>query len=41
MAANNIKRLGITQEGSLVGIVTARDLLDAYQDVVQAINPEE
>lgn len=41
LAANNIKRLGITQDGELVGIVTARDLLDAYQNVVQATNPEE
>lgn len=41
MAANNIKRLGITQDGSLVGIVTARDLLDAYQEVVQVIDPVE
>lgn len=41
MAANNIKRLGITQDGFLMGIVTARDLLDAYQNVVQATNPEE
>lgn len=39
MAANNIKRLGITQDGYLMGIVTARDLLDAYQDVVQATSP--
>lgn len=39
MAANNIKRLGITQDGYLMGIVTASDLLNAYQDVAQAINP--
>ncbi len=38
MAANNIKRLGITKDDSLIGIVTARDLLDAYQDVYQVIN---
>lgn len=41
MAANHIKRLGITQNGFLTGIVTARDLLDAYQDVVQVTNPTE
>ena len=41
MAANNIKRLGITQDGVLIGIVTARNLLDAYKDVVQVTNPEE
>jgi len=39
MAANNIKRLGITKDGSLIGVVTARDLLDAYQDVFQVIKP--
>ncbi|MDH3276671.1 MAG: CBS domain-containing protein [Nitrosopumilus sp.] len=39
MAANNIKRLGITKNDSLIGIVTARDLLDAYQDVYLATNP--
>ncbi|MDE1829194.1 MAG: CBS domain-containing protein [Thaumarchaeota archaeon] len=31
MAAKNIKRLGLTDNGSLVGIVTARDVVDAYQ----------
>lgn len=41
MAANHIKRLGITQDGYLMGVVTARDLLDAYHDVVQATNPAE
>ncbi|MGH1566865.1 MAG: CBS domain-containing protein [Nitrosopumilus sp.] len=40
MTANNIKRLGITQDGYLMGIVTARDLLDAYHGVIQA-NPAE
>ena len=39
MAANNIKRLGITKDDSLIGVVTARDLLDAYQDVYLATNP--
>ena len=38
MSANNIKRLGITKDNYLIGIVTARDLLDAYQDVYLAIN---
>jgi predicted transcriptional regulator len=31
MAAKNIKRLGLTDNDSLVGIVTARDIVDAYQ----------
>lgn len=31
MAEKNIKRLGLTENGSLVGIVTARDVVDAYQ----------
>jgi CBS domain-containing protein len=31
MAAENIKRLGLIKDGVLVGIVTARDLVDAYQ----------
>lgn len=31
MASKKIKRLGLTDEGSLVGIVTARDVVDAYQ----------
>jgi CBS domain-containing protein len=31
MASKNIKRLGLTDNGSLVGIVTARDIVDAYQ----------
>lgn len=39
MAANNIKRLGITKNNSLIGVVTARDLLDAYHDVYLATNP--
>ena len=42
MAANNIKRLGLTQddtENSLQGIVTARDLVNAYQSVCQVKNP--
>lgn len=31
MASKNIKRLGLTDNGALVGIVTARDIVDAYQ----------
>lgn len=31
MASKNIKRLGLTEGGSVVGIVTARDIVDAYQ----------
>lgn len=40
MTSNSIKRLGITKDDSLIGIVTARDLLDAYQDVYLATNPD-
>ncbi len=39
MTAENIKRLGLIKEGSLVGIVTARDLVDAYQGAYQITNP--
>jgi CBS domain-containing protein len=39
MAANNIKRLGLVRNGSLVGIVTARDLVDAYQNAYPNLNP--
>ena len=31
MAANNIKRLGITHDKRLIGMITAVDLIDAYQ----------
>ena len=31
MVTKKIKRLGLTENGSLVGIVTARDVVDAYQ----------
>ena len=31
MASRKIKRLGLTENGSVVGIVTARDIVDAYQ----------
>ncbi len=40
MAANNIKRLGITKGDLLIGIITAVDLLDAYQEVYLAANPD-
>ena len=39
MAAENIKRLGLIKDGVLVGIVTARDLVDAYQSAYQITNP--
>lgn len=39
MATHNIKRLGITKEGKLVGVVTARDVVDAYQSAFQISNP--
>ena len=31
MSDKNIKRLGLTENSSVVGIVTARDIVDAYQ----------
>lgn len=39
MAANNIKRLGLVRDSSLVGVVTARDLVDAYQSGYSTSNP--
>ncbi|MEO9295542.1 MAG: CBS domain-containing protein [Nitrososphaera sp.] len=30
MLANSIKRLPITKDGKVIGIVTARDLVEAY-----------
>ncbi len=39
MAAENIKRLGLIKDGVLVGIVTAMDLIDAYQGAYQITNP--
>ena len=39
MAAKNIKRLGLTKDGLLSGMVTARDLVDAYQSIYQITNP--
>ena len=41
MASNNIKRLGITKDDSLIGIVTARDLVYAYREVHLATNPDQ
>ena len=42
MAANNIKRLGlVTSNDTLVGIVTARDVVDAYQSTFATLNPKE
>lgn len=38
MAANNIKRLGLSKNDALVGIITARDVVDAYQSTLQALN---
>ncbi|WP_316504947.1 CBS domain-containing protein [Nitrosopumilus sp.] len=38
MAAENIKRLGLTKDGTLIGIVTARDLVDAYQGAYKVTN---
>lgn len=39
MAGENIKRLGLIKEGKLVGIITARDLIDAYQAKYPVTNP--
>ena len=42
MASNNIKRLGLVDSSdNLVGIVTARDLVDAYQSEFSKLNPKE
>ena len=41
MAAKNIKRLGlVTDDDTLVGIVTARDVVDAYQSTFATLNPK-
>ena len=41
MASNNIKRLGLVDSSDkLVGIVTARDLVDAYQSTFSKSNPK-
>lgn len=37
MAANNIKRLGLSKDDKLVGIVTARDVVDAYQSTLKVL----
>ena len=39
MAGKNIKRLGLTKDNLLSGMVTARDVVDAYQSVYQITNP--
>ncbi len=42
MAANNIKRLGLVNgNDKLVGIVTARDVVDAYQKTFATLSPKE
>jgi CBS domain-containing protein len=37
MAANNFKRLGLSKDDMLVGIVTARDVVDAYQSTLKVL----
>jgi CBS domain-containing protein len=39
MAQKGVKRLGLTEDGSLVGIVTARDMVDAYQRTYPTSDP--
>ena len=39
MAAKNIKRLGLIKDSKLTAMVTARDVVDAYQSVYQVTNP--
>src|SRR5574338_211004 len=39
MGQNNIKRLGLTKNGALAGIVTARDIVDAYQSTYPTSDP--
>lgn len=39
MSQNNIKRLGLTKNGALAGIVTARDIIDAYQSTYPTSDP--
>lgn len=42
MAANNIKRLGLVDSNEqLVGVVTARDIVEAYQSEYAKLNPKE
>jgi len=41
MAANNIKRLGLVDNNDmLTGVVTARDVVDAYQSTFATLNPK-
>ena len=37
MAVNNFKRLGLSKDDMLVGIVTARDVVDAYQSTLKVL----
>ena len=39
MASKDIKRLGLVKDGLLVHVVTARDIVDAYQSVYSVTNP--
>ena len=42
MAANNIKRIGLVDASNkLVGVVTARDVVEAYQKEFATLNPKE
>jgi CBS domain-containing protein len=39
MASKNIKRLGLVKDGALFSIITARDIVDAYQSEYPVTNP--
>ena len=39
MVANNIKRLPLTKDDQLAGMITARDLVEAFQSTYQLENP--
>lgn len=39
MAQNNTKRLGLTRNGVVIGMVTARDIIDAYQSTYPTSDP--
>ena len=39
MASKNIKRLGLVKDGVLISMVTARDIVDAYQSEYPVTNP--
>jgi CBS domain-containing protein len=39
MASKNIKRLGLVKDGVLISMVTARDIVDAYQSEHPVTNP--